>query len=89
MRLISLSNRKSAIFWGNNMSICIGKRCKTRLVGTNESLIRFCYTNIILCIGKFKILGRSLDTFQIDGFCNRMLDTLAHKDGGKTDGRNR
>ena len=89
MRLISFSNRKSAIFRGNNMSICIGKRCKTCLVGTNESLIRFCYTNTILCIGKFKILGRSLDTFQNDGFCNRTLDTLAHKDGRKTDGRNR
>ena len=36
-------------------------------------------------MGKFNILGRSLDTFRNDGFCNRTLDTLAHKDGGKTD----
>ena len=79
MQLISLSNRKLAIFWGNNM----WRRCYTSLVGTNKSLIHFCYINIILCMGKFNILGRSLDTFRNDGFCNRMLDTLAHKDGGK------
>ena len=34
-------------------------------------------------MGKFNILGRSLDTFQNDAFCNGMLDTLAHKDGRK------
>ena len=36
-------------------------------------------------MGKFNILGRSLDTFRNDGFCNRTPDTLAHKDGGKSD----
>ena len=37
-------------------------------------------------MGNFKILGRSLDTFRNDGFYNRMLNTLAHEDGRKSDG---
>ena len=41
---------------------------------------------MILCVGNFNILGRSLGTFQNDGFCNRTPDTLAHKDGRKSDG---
>ena len=35
---------------------------------------------------KLNILGQSLDTFRNNGFCNRTFNTLAHKDGRKTDG---
>ena len=41
---------------------------------------------MILCVGKFNTSGQSLDTFRNDGFCNRIPDTLAHKDGRKSDG---
>ena len=54
----------------------------------NKSLFHFCHNNIILFVGKFNILGRSLDIFRNDGFCNRTPDTLAQKfkDGRKTNG---
>ena len=73
MQLISLSNRKSAIFWQQYERLYSHKRVV---------IIRFCYKNIILCIGKFNILSPSLDTFRNDGFCNRTLDTLARKTDG-------
>ena len=40
-------------------------------------------------MGKFNILyvlGHFLDTFQNNGFCNRIPDTLVHNDGGKSNG---
>ena len=35
-------------------------------------------------VDKFNVLGWPLDMFQNDGFCNKIPDTLAHKDGWKS-----
>ena len=70
MRLLSLSNQKSAILWGNNTLYehLYWKKTLNPLSRHKRVVNLLCYKNIILCTGKFNILGQASDTFQNDSF---------------------
>ena len=81
MQLLSLSNQKSAILWGNNTLYehLYWKKMLNPLSRYKRVVNSLCYKNIILCIGKFNILGRASDTFQMMVFAMELSIPLPVK----------